>query len=648
MQQLSLLPATNQVSSDHSSSKNVHLSGSSESFKMSLSKAGRDVENETAKYVGDVTAPQKTTGLSPIVVSKTVHDSSLPNTVAPENTGDLNTLVLGESGAILPVDTQSLPFNFASDDVPPESLGRLLPRHPAVNASEVRPGSEMSGLHGAPIELDASFFVQGQSESGATASDKEAVWEKKAQGANQTVQSMAFNYASLRASPYGPEQTAVKSDSQPSLQDGTLPNSSFIRQNGAAPMTGLESAVLSDQRIDANALNNAINNTPAGRAADGSGRIELTITSVRASYASVPELGLRVAQSVPGGEIIKGNVSPSLNDGKASVSGVSALQGVAEQLSSFTQKQVSDHSTDSPDLKSEHSIKRENITTLMPSGVPLESADDSKQFAAKSAIESNVSLGQRVDSSALAVPEQGAATEIKASPPIMSAAVQGPGTMNDSGSSALDALDLDAHFKSILEGTASSNKQSALGEPIELATTKLDPSAQAQKVTEGAKPSEPVPPRPYVSSLGLPVTDTEWANQLSQKLMWMSARNIQSAELHLNPADMGPIDIKIQVGGDQSSIHFNTPNQSVRELLEANIHRLRDMLNTQADNSSAEQGFSNNSHSQDEGNSKGFSQSSYSEAAAFDVSKGGQPDADSSLDKSARQPVSDSAVDTYV
>jgi len=85
--------------------------------------------------------------------------------------------------------------------------------------------------------------------------------------------------------------------------------------------------------------------------------------------------------------------------------------------------------------------------------------------------------------------------------------------------------------------------------------------------------------KPYVSSLALPVDDAEWSEQLNQKMMWMSARNIQSAELHLNPADMGPIEIKVQIGAEQSSINFNTQNHTVRELLEANIHRLRDMLN---------------------------------------------------------------------
>ena len=116
--------------------------------------------------------------------------------------------------------------------------------------------------------------------------------------------------------------------------------------------------------------------------------------------------------------------------------------------------------------------------------------------------------------------------------------------------------------------------------------------------------------RPYVSSLGLPVDDIEWSNQLGQKLMWMNARNIQTAELHLNPADLGPIDVRIQIGAEQSSISFNSQNQSVRELLEANIHRLREMLNNPGQSENGQSGggaFAQDSGTQSQGQSGGES-----------------------------------------
>lgn len=93
-----------------------------------------------------------------------------------------------------------------------------------------------------------------------------------------------------------------------------------------------------------------------------------------------------------------------------------------------------------------------------------------------------------------------------------------------------------------------------------------------------AKESAALAARPYVSALHLPVDDAQWMNSLSEKLMWLSSRQINITELHLNPADLGPIDVRIQVQGDQTNINFNAQSASVRELLEVNIQRLRDML----------------------------------------------------------------------
>lgn len=141
-------------------------------------------------------------------------------------------------------------------------------------------------------------------------------------------------------------------------------------------------------------------------------------------------------------------------------------------------------------------------------------------------------------------------------------------------------------FKAAMESVQSA-RVTDVADSVDVNAIKLDASAQSGKGSElkAAEAQAQNAARPYVSSLGIPVDDAEWSNQLGQKLMWMNARNIQSAELHLNPADLGPIDVRIQLGGDQSSISFNTQNQGVRELLEANIHRLREMLNnpTQAE-----------------------------------------------------------------
>tara|TARA_R110002072_G_scaffold154_2_gene1005 strand:+ start:2309 stop:3583 length:1275 start_codon:yes stop_codon:yes gene_type:complete len=82
----------------------------------------------------------------------------------------------------------------------------------------------------------------------------------------------------------------------------------------------------------------------------------------------------------------------------------------------------------------------------------------------------------------------------------------------------------------------------------------------------------------YSTTLSTPVTAQNWSDELSQKVVWFSGRNISAAEMHLNPAELGPIDVKINVQNDVASITFNVSNSSVKDLLESSVVRLREMM----------------------------------------------------------------------
>jgi hypothetical protein len=82
----------------------------------------------------------------------------------------------------------------------------------------------------------------------------------------------------------------------------------------------------------------------------------------------------------------------------------------------------------------------------------------------------------------------------------------------------------------------------------------------------------------YSTSLETNVQDPEWGDEMGQKIMWLAGRAIQSAEIHLNPADLGPIEVQIKVQNDQAVVTFHAQNSTVRDMLESNVHRLRDMM----------------------------------------------------------------------
>ncbi len=72
-----------------------------------------------------------------------------------------------------------------------------------------------------------------------------------------------------------------------------------------------------------------------------------------------------------------------------------------------------------------------------------------------------------------------------------------------------------------------------------------------------------------------------WSKELTDKVMWMSSQNLKSAEIKLNPAELGRLDIRVQVGQEHTQITFNSAHAGVRDSLDGQMHRLREMLEQQ-------------------------------------------------------------------
>lgn len=75
-----------------------------------------------------------------------------------------------------------------------------------------------------------------------------------------------------------------------------------------------------------------------------------------------------------------------------------------------------------------------------------------------------------------------------------------------------------------------------------------------------------------------PVRDQTWASDFSQKIVWLASHDKQTAQLTLNPPQMGPIEISLNLNKDGASALFVSQNAEVREALEAALPRLREML----------------------------------------------------------------------
>jgi flagellar hook-length control protein FliK len=70
-------------------------------------------------------------------------------------------------------------------------------------------------------------------------------------------------------------------------------------------------------------------------------------------------------------------------------------------------------------------------------------------------------------------------------------------------------------------------------------------------------------------------------NQLRERVNLMVRQNIQVAEIRLDPAGLGQMQIKIEMQQEQASVQFVVQQPQAKELLEQQLPRLREMLQQQ-------------------------------------------------------------------
>lgn len=75
-----------------------------------------------------------------------------------------------------------------------------------------------------------------------------------------------------------------------------------------------------------------------------------------------------------------------------------------------------------------------------------------------------------------------------------------------------------------------------------------------------------------------PVGTAAWDQALGQKVVWMVAGEHQSASLTLNPPDLGPLQVVLNVSNSQANATFIAAQPEVRQALEAAMPKLREML----------------------------------------------------------------------
>lgn len=80
------------------------------------------------------------------------------------------------------------------------------------------------------------------------------------------------------------------------------------------------------------------------------------------------------------------------------------------------------------------------------------------------------------------------------------------------------------------------------------------------------------------AEISTPLQSTNWAQNFSEKVVWLAKSDQQSAQININPPQLGPLQITLQINGDQASAVFASPHAEVRQAIENSLPQLREML----------------------------------------------------------------------
>ncbi len=120
---------------------------------------------------------------------------------------------------------------------------------------------------------------------------------------------------------------------------------------------------------------------------------------------------------------------------------------------------------------------------------------------------------------------------------------------------------------------------------ISLATDTAQPTmSDSTTILASSAPSSSTSPTvvtPPDISLTAQLGQPKWGDEFAQKIVWLAGQQQQVAEIRLNPAHLGPIEIMLSITNDQgtqATAQFVSSHLAVREAIEAALPKLREMM----------------------------------------------------------------------
>ncbi len=144
---------------------------------------------------------------------------------------------------------------------------------------------------------------------------------------------------------------------------------------------------------------------------------------------------------------------------------------------------------------------------------------------------------------------------------------------------ASDEVSLELPLDDLAKDALESLKDSVQPTRPDQFVSKLNALTQALNQQTTAAPRLPLVPGQPV-----PMHQGGWSEAVVDRVMWLSSQNLKSAEIQLDPAELGRLEVRVNLSQDQAQVTFASPNAGVREALEGQMHRLRELFAQQGMN----------------------------------------------------------------
>ncbi len=137
-----------------------------------------------------------------------------------------------------------------------------------------------------------------------------------------------------------------------------------------------------------------------------------------------------------------------------------------------------------------------------------------------------------------------------------------------------------ASFRGLLAETAAASRPADTGVPLPVAVDTPPASAAGLPPVSGTAQgmTQPADVRVASTQVAVPFGRPEWTNAMNERVTWLVGQRMQSADIQINPPQLGPVEVRITIQNDQANVFFTSHNGAVREAIQAALPRLNEML----------------------------------------------------------------------